>query len=427
MTKRRLGPGWFSRLLASPGPDLVKLARDAWLLLRLTAENASRNGIGITASALAFVTMLSLVPLLAALLFIGTRAFSQYESRVLRFLADLLPYSEAALEAQIQAFLVQAESVKGIGVISFVFSVLVAFTAVEWVINRAWGVSRHRPFRQRLQSVTLLLFWGSLLLGGVLSVIVDLASGRGAGRLLGSVSVLGLFPPLTLLVGLTMLYWQVPNTRVGLRFALLGGATSTLLLEILRQGFSIYVHAFPGFQVVYGSLAFVLFFMISIQLSWLIVLAGNHLTYVSQHFEVLALRDRAAKLLRGPWLALATLVLLANRQERGEPLVPVAEIAIHLQRVPNELRQALEPVLRAGLVKEAGPALESFVLGRGPRQLGVDEIFACYDPQPFFSTEDLPPSLETLRRRLLELRAEGLAGATVADLATSRAELETSP
>jgi membrane protein len=387
------------------------------MLLRLTVEKASHDGIGLAASALAFVTILSLVPLLAVFLLLGARTYSRYQDKFLELLGGLLPYSEAALQTMLQDFLRQAENVRGIGLIFFVISALIAFTTVEGAINRTWGLPQQRPFRQRLQSFTLLLFWGSLLVGGAFSIFFTLGQEGGLTARWESNSFTGLLAPLLILAGMTMLYWLVPYTAVGFRHALLGGAVATVLLELLRRGFALYVEAFPGFQVVYGSFAFALFFMVSIQCAWWIVLAGNHLTYIAQHFDALAHTRRTGGRLPGPWLGLAAVMVLAQRLEAGKPIVAFQELVNHLRVPPSLLRQALGPLAESGLLQEAGAGMEAYILAGAPRQVKLDALFERYDPNPAsFTDVGLPEQLETLRHQVIGARTHSLGELSLADL-----------
>ena len=83
------------------GGKLRRLTHDAWIFLRLATGKAFQDGIALTASALAFVTLLSLIPLLAVFSFIGARAFQAYQEQALDVLVQVLPYSESALRQMI--------------------------------------------------------------------------------------------------------------------------------------------------------------------------------------------------------------------------------------------------------------------------------------------------------------------------------------
>ncbi|MDY7093504.1 MAG: YihY/virulence factor BrkB family protein [Acidobacteriota bacterium] len=376
-------------------PKVRRSLHDALLLFRLAAEKAQKDGLGLIASALAFVSILSLVPLLAAFSFIGARAFRSYQEQVLDLLVQLLPYSEVALRQMLNELVLQAGRVQGLGLLFFLVGALTAFTTVERTINRTWTLPHRRPFRQRLFSFTLLLFWGPLLIGAAFSAAAVLRQRAGLSSMLNATGIIGLLPPAAILVGLTMLYWLVPYTRVGFRNALLGGTVATLLLELLRQGFSLYIRYFPGFNLVYGSVAFVFLFLVSMQLAWGIILAGNVLAYTAQHFPALAYMHRRGPRLAGPWLAMALLTLLARELDRGKPIVPLASLAARLRLSPAELRPVLGPLLRRRLLLATGREDEGYLLARPPRRIRIYEIFDCYDPRRLSRRELAPDELES--------------------------------
>ena len=74
-----------------------------------------------------------------------------------------------------------------------------------------------------------------------------------------------------------MIYSAVPNARVPLRHALLGGAFVALLVEVAKALFGLFVSLFPGYQLIYGAFATVPLFLLWVYLSWLIVLFGAEL------------------------------------------------------------------------------------------------------------------------------------------------------
>ena len=72
----------------------------------------------------------------------------------------------------------------------------------------------------------------------------------------------------------TLLYSAVPNARVPVRHALMGGVFTAVLFEAAKTLFGLYVSLFPGYQLIYGAFATVPIFLLWIYLSWMIVLFG---------------------------------------------------------------------------------------------------------------------------------------------------------
>ena len=409
---------WLSRLQARLRRELgTRGLHRAGLFLRLTLHKAHRDAIGLTSGALAFVTVLSLVPLLAAFSFLGARFFSQYQEQLLRVLVQILPYSEDALVSIINEFLRQAEQVQGLGALFFIISTLAAFSQVEEAINRIWEVRRQRPLRERLLSFTLLLFWGPLLISASFSVLLYLRQRTGLESLLATPWWLAVVTPAILLLGLTMLYWLVPYAPVRFRSALFGGFVATTLLECLRHGFRVYIENVNSLNLVYGGFAFALLFMISIQGAWLAVLAGSELAYTSQHFTVMARMWRQTAPISGPWLGLIALTKLADRLQQGEPVVAVESLAQRLKVPIDPLRGSLAPLFEAGLVQETSLGL---VLARPIHQLPVMEVLQCYEPLRHqlltAVSHRLSTELERLRERLEQARADTLGGLHIAQL-----------
>ncbi|HEY0782916.1 MAG TPA: YhjD/YihY/BrkB family envelope integrity protein, partial [Thermoanaerobaculia bacterium] len=131
----------------------------------LTLRQMHEDSAFLTASALAFVTLLSLIPFLAAFSFVGARVFHQYPQKSREVFVQVLPYSDKSLTDKLGEFLDQAEGLHGVGLAALFATTLFAFSTVEGAINKIWNVSRRRPFRVLLLSYGLLVFWGPLLIG----------------------------------------------------------------------------------------------------------------------------------------------------------------------------------------------------------------------------------------------------------------------
>ena len=312
------------------------------------------DGVLLTASALAFVTVLSLIPLLAALSFIGARVFSQYPRRSLEIFVQILPYSDKSVVDAIAEFVDQAATIHGVGVIAFFVTTLFLFATVEETFNKIWNVSRRRPCAAAPVSFLLLIFWGPLLVGATFSSLILLRQAPALRRLFEESLLLNVLPFAATVVGLTMLYWRVPYTSVQLRSALAGGLLAGILLEILRESFGTYVEVFRNVSIVYGSYAFALLFMISIDLTWTIILFGAVATYTAQHFSLLAHGLHRHPPVQAAWVGLAALALIARRFDRGEPPLSREALADRLCLPTTELERILRPVAAQGLLQLVG-------------------------------------------------------------------------
>ena len=379
-------------------------------VLRQAVAKAGRDDLAQRSAALAFTTMLSLVPLLAAFSYLGARAFSGAQDQLVAFLWSVLPYSEAAVQRQLSGFLEQAKAIRGFGFVGFIVTSLAAFINIEHTINRVWNVHQKRPFAARLRSFTLVLFWGPVMIAATYSSIF----------LLRQRSLLGPLMPFTItLVGLTMLYWQVPFTKVRLRSAVIGSVTATVLLELLRQGFGFYVGWFQRISIIYGSFGLALLFMVSIQLVWLIVLLGSEVAYCAQHRDLLLRPRSTAARVDGSWLGLVALVAVVERFRGGQPIMPRSRLCELLWLDEREVDQVVAPLLAAGRLAPSSDG-EGVLLACDPYQLSVSELLADYDPEHAPAVDGLPPELAArlseIRSSLEAARHERLGSRTVAEL-----------
>ncbi|MFP5288331.1 MAG: YhjD/YihY/BrkB family envelope integrity protein [Thermoanaerobaculia bacterium] len=386
----------------------------------LTLRQASEDSVFLTASALAFVTVLSLVPLLTAFSFIGARVFQQYPQRTLEVFVQVLPYSEESVVEKMEEFLDQAETLHGFGLAVFLTTALLAFSTVEESLNRIWNVSRRRPLRVRMLSFLLLLFWGPVLIGVTFSSLIALRQSPALRQAFAQSLLLNLLPLAATIVGLTTLYWLVPYTAVRFRNALAGGLLAAILLEMLRVGFGAYVRLFQGVNVVYGSFAFALLFMISIELTWSIILLGSEAAYTAQHFRVLSHGLHRHPPVQAAWVGLAAVALIARRFARGEPVLSLNALADRLSLPSREMEVILHPLLTRGILRAYSD--RGYFLASDPHRLKVEQVLHAYDHRAGRSAElaggDLQERLEELIGDLARARAERLGDLTVSDLAS---------
>lgn len=397
------------------------LPRRAGRFLVLAIRKAKSDELTAQSSALAFITLVSLIPLLTAFSVIGARAFEHPEDRqrVIELLGSVLPYSEQTLIDTVSGFVENADKISGFGLLVFLVTALTAFSTIEQTINRVWSVRHGRPFRARLWSFTLLLFWGPVLIGATYSGLFYLSQQAAFQRFSDSLPA-QFIPFMATLLGLTMLYWLVPYTTVRFGSALWGGFTAAVLLEALRQGFSLYIKKATSISLIYGGLGLAFFFLVSVQLTWWIVLLGTEVTYCTQHGAALRRERRRAGASEGSWLGLVALVVIAERFRAGEPITPHEELADRLRLPTAELFVVLEPLLEGGLLREIGGDAEGFLLARDPHQLRLAEVFELYERLHWEVLEalsgELVAGLEKLRARLADVRERQTEHTVLADL-----------
>ncbi|KAB2962489.1 MAG: YihY family inner membrane protein, partial [Thermoanaerobaculia bacterium] len=303
------------------GRSVVSPARSSAVLVLLGRAllRAHRDGIGRRASALAYATLVSIVPLLAVVSIFVAQALREDGGRTLRLIAQLLPYREESVVAALESFVAQAESVSSLALIGFLVTSLLTFFLVQEMLYDIFRVSAPPSPLRRVVAFSALLVFGPVLIGSVYAGLLYLGQTRsGLGPLLRDSVLLGTLPALATLLGLALLYWRAATGHVRFRHALAGSLVATLLIELLKAGFSLYVASWTAVQrAVYGGLAIALFFLISVQLAWWMMLYGAEVT-ACLGIPASEL-DAERGLVPDPWTALAALERLA---QPGRPSLP---------------------------------------------------------------------------------------------------------
>ena len=379
-------------------------------------RKAGQDQLFPQAGSLAFLTLFSLVPLLAAFSFFGARFLEQPE--LVSTLAGLLPYREAKIAEVLQQFVEAASSLSGLGFAFFLVTVFSGFNSVEEVINRIWDVPKRRSWYSRLTSFMLVLLGGPMLLGGAYWAIFYV-KGKTSWTGVAEVVLVQVLPFLISVLALTLLNWQVPNTHVKLKSALIGGSISAVLLEVLRRGFGLYAENATDISVVYGSFGIAIFFLFSIQAAWIIVLLGTEISYSAQNFDVLERPDPHTAL-DGGRLGLLAMILAVEKFRAGSPRVSHEYFAGRLGLTTGELKRVLLPLAKKRFLVEDGDDEGGWLLSADPHDIRLTEIFSCFDQGYEDVHASLPPetaaSLDLLFGEMAAQRKRQLGDLTVVDL-----------
>jgi membrane protein len=292
----RLSPN-VARVVLHPG-------HFAWRVLRSFRAN---QGF-LLASAVAFNTLLSILPLIILLLIALTRFIEEtlLLSTLERMLGLLVPGQATAIVEEMSLFLAHRDVVGWVLAVTLLFFSSLAFTVLE---NAMSVIFHHRvKIRQRPLVVSLLipLFYILFLALGIL--LVSLMSGLlqamgrenielfGHVRSLGGVSafllyVLGVAGEILLL---TSIYLVMPVGRLSLKHALIGGVTAGLLWELTRRVLVWYFSTLSQIKVVYGSLTTAIVVLLTLEIASLVLLLGAQ---VIAEYERLSheQRERAPK------------------------------------------------------------------------------------------------------------------------------------
>jgi membrane protein len=264
-------------------PRLIALA--AW---RGVTGLYSSDGLTHAAS-IAYYGLLSLFPLiLLGLTVLGQMTTDSADREaVVRFAFRYFPRQFAFIQGQLDAFRETPVTFGFWGVVALIWAALGVFNAVTSAVNHAWSVEKRRSFlKHRLVSFLMMLSAGGvLILGLAIASLVRLAETRLRGAMLTSPwidSFSGVFASYLatalLIACVALMFYFIPNTKVRFRDVWPGAILVGVLWRIALRLFAWYAADLARWNVIHGSIAAVVVFLLWIYVSAVILLYGVEMT-----------------------------------------------------------------------------------------------------------------------------------------------------
>ncbi|MGQ0700984.1 MAG: YihY/virulence factor BrkB family protein [Panacagrimonas sp.] len=375
---------WEERPLSSRSQVwLMRVGRYTFALIRDLFDGQ----LSMRAMSLVYTTLLSVVPFLAlgfsVLKALG--AHNKLEPVLLEFLRPLGPQG-SDIAANVIGFVekIQVGLLGSVGVALLFYTAISLIQKVESSFNFVWRIERPRPFAQRVGEYLGVLMVGPVLVFTALtmtatvlnsSVVLQIKSIEPFGSLLYGLTRL---IPYAMIVGMfTFLYAYMPNTRVKLRAAAVGGLVAGLLWQTASFAFASFVSGATDYNAIYSGFAIVIFLLIWLYVGWLILLIGCQLTFYIQHPAHMK-PDRNVPLPAGrqsEYLALLIMGTAGRRFIDGKPALAQEEFARELGATPEHVARAVETLIERGYLTEAGRTRAQLVPARDLEAVTLGELW----------------------------------------------------
>jgi membrane protein len=347
-------------------------------IILLAFRGFMRDHCQKTASVLTYYSLLNVVPVVAVA-FAMAKGFGLeklIEKQILQ-MADKANW-QADITTQIISFshklLEQAKGglIAGVGIILLLWAVISIMGKIEQSLNEIWEIKKSRTLIRKFSD-----YMAMMILGPVLLIISSGATVLVASQvkvIVNKIALLGVFSKVILLllnllpyasiwVLLTMLYLIMPNTKIPIRSAILGGITAGTIAQVVQWIYINFQIGVSKYGAIYGSFAALPLFLGMLQMIWMIVLFGAEIANANEHYETFGFHPDYSRLSVSSKkiLILRIFHLLTKKFSLGEKPLSAHQIA-HALEIPVRLvRQLLHELSDVGLVVETAKGVKSEV------------------------------------------------------------------
>lgn len=266
---------------------LTVTARIFDFLLRV-ARGFMRNQGFLLSGAVAYYTLLSIVPLSIIALIVLTHLIEEQQliHTLTTYLEMVIPGYAATLTEQVLSFIENRKTIGIIGFLGMLFFSSLAFSMLENAMSvifyarvrvqrRNFFISAIIPYLYIIAMGTGIVFV-SLIVGAIETVESRYVTVFGSSVNLGGTTgvALYLFGIVGEVLMFSSIYLVMPTVRVRFRNALIGGMVAALLWEITRRVLIWYYGAISMVNVIYGSITITVVALLSIEVATIILLLG---------------------------------------------------------------------------------------------------------------------------------------------------------
>lgn len=364
-------------------------------VLVLTARGFHQHRAMVQAAALTYYTVLSIVPMLAVSFAVarGLGAYEQLKNDALipflnRYLgggdaaeagAELGPQADGMgqLRSAVDQIIALVDGTNDLplgmfGLALLLYTAVKLLSAVERSLNDIWGILHGRSLARRFSDyIAIVVVTPILLLVGTASTTalrtLRLKSGVGDVEvdLSGFMTfVLQAAPLAVIWLGLTFAYFAMPNTRVRISSAAMGGAAAAGLWLVSQFAYVELQIGIANYNGLYAGFAALPIFLFWVFFSWVIFLIGAELSYAHHSVPLYTSIARMGTVDHAfrESLALRLCGRIADLFLSGERPESAAELAADLEVAPRAVNQVLEHLITAGILVRTGDRDDDFFL-----------------------------------------------------------------
>ncbi len=373
--------------------DLDKLTRTKTLffkslrLISFTIREMMRNELQLRAVSLVYTTLLSIVPLIA-FSFSILQSFGVVNTQLEPILQNFLtPLGEQGIQIS-QKILEFVGNMKvgvlgTLGLLTLLYTVFSMIKKIDDSINVIWKVHRGRGILKRITNYISLTILGPILMFVILGLTATLASNTIVDKLthykiFSALIILWgtILPYLLVSIIFSIIYLIVPNTKVRIWPAIIGGIVAGIFWQISSQLFAKGVASSTKYFAIYSSLAIVILFMIWQYISWLIVLIGAQISYCAQKIDYSGINLKSSEISSKlkERISLSIMYLIGKNFSLGSKNLSLDQI-VDLTNMPYEfVNSSIKELTVKNLLIESADSPTTYIPAKDLELISLEEI-----------------------------------------------------
>ncbi len=385
---------WYEQLLTQIwGDDLRELnAARRWIivpfrLLIVLTRQLLQGQLNLRAMSLVYTTLLSVVPLLAVSFSVlkGFGVHNQIEPLLTNFLAPLGPRGDE-LSDDIIGFVenIRVGVLGSLGLVFLFYTVVSLIQKIESSFNYVWQVERLRGLAQRFSSYLSVILIGPVLVFTALGVtatamsntlVQDLMSVEPFGRLF--LALAKFIPYFLVIAAFSFIYMFIPNTRVRLFPAVVGGVVAGVLWQSSGWAFAAFIASSSRYAAIYSGFAILILLLIWLYLNWLILLLGAQVAFYVQYPQYMtrqAVQLRLSNRLRER-LALQIMFMVAENHLNSRDPWAAEDLVHHLALPMQPIDHVLQLMVKAGFLSETADEPPAYLPRRDIETITLVDLY----------------------------------------------------
>jgi len=385
-------------------------------ILILATREFVKNKCSLSASALTFYSILSIVPVLAMAfgiakgfgfqLLLEKQLLEKFQgqeevmSRVVAFARSLLENTKGGMIASI-------------GVLFLLWTVIKLLSQIERSFNDIWAVEYPRTYGRKFSDYLSIMLISPILF--ILSSSVTVFITTQITVITQKVALIGMFSPVIFLmlkfipygliwILLIFMYLLMPNTKVNFSSGVIAGVIAGTIYQIAQWAYITFQVGMARYNAIYGSFAALPLFLIWIQLSWMIVLFGAEISFAHQYANTYDFEpDRrfispAFKKL----LSLQISCLIISKFLKAEPPLSAINISKTLEIPIRLTQQILYELVEAGILSDTEDKKNKTVSYQPARDINTITINSVIEALEQKGVDNIPVAQTAELRHLSE-------------------------